>query len=333
MADESRWLELWSIADLTTPMAVRVAATLRIADHIAQGRRTASNVAEAVGADPDGVERVMRHLVTAGVLRRDGPDRYALTALGDVLRDDHPAGMRRRLDIEGAVGRADLSFVQLLHAVCTGGPAYPVQFGRTFWEDLTNDAKLSASFDHLMGCDVAAEAPAIIAAYDWGGLSHIVDVGGGNGSLMIAMLREFPALRGTVVDLPGAADEAKKMLVTQGFAERADVVGASFFDPLPRGARGYLLSAIIHNWGDDAAGKILRRSTQAAGGKGSVFVVERMGANGEFVSTARDLRMLAYFGGRERSLAELAALASDSGLEVVAVHPAAPNAVIELTAR
>src|SRR5439155_21260948 len=113
--------------------------------------------------------------------------------------------MRVRLDLEGAVGRADLSFLQLLHAVRTGEPAYPAQFGRSFWEDLASDARLSSSFDELMGCDVAAEAPAIVAAYDWGSLGHVVDVGGGNGSLLIALLAAHPALRGTVVDLPGAA--------------------------------------------------------------------------------------------------------------------------------
>ncbi|MGH3657271.1 MAG: methyltransferase family protein, partial [Micromonosporaceae bacterium] len=191
---------LWAMADLATPMAVRVAATLRIADHLVQGRRTAPELAEATGADADALDRVLRHLVTVGVLGRDEADRYLLTALGEALRDDHPAGLRAMLDLERAIGRADLSFVQLLHTVRTGAPAFPAQFGRPFWDDLAAHPARSASFDAQMGSDVAAWAPGIVAAYDWGSLGHLVDVGGGNGTLLATLLREHPGLRGTVLD-------------------------------------------------------------------------------------------------------------------------------------
>jgi predicted transcriptional regulator len=331
--DRSQWLELWAVADLATPMAVRVAATLRIADLVSQGLSAASQLAEATESDPDALERLLRHLSSAGVLDRDDSGRYSLTEMGELLLDEHPAGMRRRLDMEGAIGRADLSFFQLLHAVRTGEAAYPAQFGRAFWEDLSLDATLSQSFDELMGSDVAAEAPAIVAAYDWGSLEHVVDVGGGNGSLLIALLTAFPTLRGTVVDLPGASDAARQKLAAAGVAGRAEVVAGSFFDPLPHGAGGYLLSAIIHNWPDDAAGDILKRCAQAAEGGGAVFVVERAPADETSSTTARDLRMLAYFGGRERSLGEISDLADESGLEVSAVHPAPPNVIIELAPR
>jgi 2,7-dihydroxy-5-methyl-1-naphthoate 7-O-methyltransferase len=98
------------------------------------------------------------------------------------MRDEHPAGMRAVLDLEGAIGRADPCLVQLLHTVRTGQPAFPVQFGRSFWDDLQADPARSASFDAQMGADVAAWAPAIGAAYDWGSLGHLVDVGGVNGA-------------------------------------------------------------------------------------------------------------------------------------------------------
>ena len=99
------------MADLVTPMAVRVAATLRIADHITLGLRTAWELAEAVNADADALDRVLRHLAPVGVLRREESGGYAVTARGEALRDDHSAGMRRVLDIESAIGRADLSVV------------------------------------------------------------------------------------------------------------------------------------------------------------------------------------------------------------------------------
>jgi O-methyltransferase domain len=323
---------LWAMADLVTPMALRVAATLRIADHLAHGRHTVAELAEAAGADADALGRVLRHLATVGVLDRDQSGRYQLTALGETLRDEHPAGLRARLDLEGAIGRADLCLVQLLHTVRTGQPAFPVQFGRSFWDDLQADPARSASFDAHMGADVAAWAPAIVAAYDWGSLGHVVDVGGGNGTLLAALLRAHPTLRGTVVELPGAADAARKALTAAGLADHAEVIAGSFFDSLPPGAGGYLLCAILHNWDDQAARAILRRCAHAAGAHDKVLVVEKIGADGESVQTGMDLRGLAYFGGRERGVAELAALAAACGLSVAAVHPAESLSIVELSA-
>jgi predicted transcriptional regulator len=325
--------ELWALADLATPMAVRVAATLRVADHITRGLRTAPELAAAANVNAAALDRVLRHLVTAGILRRDENSGYALTDRGEALRDDHPAGLRRMLDIESAIGRADLSFVQLLHSVRTGEPAFPVQYGRPFWDDLASDPARTASFDRQMGADIAADAPAIVAAYDWGSIGHVIDVGGGNGALLVAMLREHPTLRGTVLDLPDTAEAARAALTAAGFADRCDVVPGSFFDPLPPGAGGYLLSAILHDWDDDGARAILRRCAEAAGRDGAVFVIEKIGADGESLRTGMDLRMLAYFGGRERGVAELAALAADCGLRVAAVHPADGLAIVELRAR
>ena len=332
MADEGGWAAgLWAMADLATPMAVRVAATLRIADHITRGRRTAPELAEAAGADADVLDRVLRHLVTAGVLGRDGSDRYLLTERGEALRDDHPAGMRAVLDLDSAIGRADLSFVQLLHTVRTGEPAFPAQFGRSFWDDLAADPTRSASFDAQMAADVAAWAPDIVAAYDWGSLGHLVDVGGGNGALLAALLREHPDLRGMVLDLPGAAEAARTALTAAGLADRGDAIAGSFFDPLPPGAGGYLLCAILHDWDDAAARTILRRCAEAAGTDGRVFVVEKFVTDAD-PRTEMDLRVLVYFGGRERSVTELSALAAAAGLTVATVHPAGGTPVVELTA-
>ncbi len=323
---------LWAMADLATPMAVRVAATLRIADHIAEGRRTAPELAEAAGVHADTLERVLRHLVTAGVLLRDEAGRYALTVLGEALRDDHPRGLRAHLDIQGPLGRADLSFVRLLHTVRTGEPAYPAQYGCSFWEDLAADTALGAAFDARMGLDVAEEAPDIVAAYDWGTLGHVVDVGGGNGTLLMALLTAYPALRGTVVDLPGPIAAARQALAAAGLAERAEAVVGSFFDPLPAGAGGYLLSAVLHNWDDAPASAVLRNCAQAAGSRGEVFVIERIRPDGAIWSTARDLQNLSYFGGRERTLAQFTALAADCGLEGASVFPAGVNSVVKLVA-
>jgi O-methyltransferase domain len=321
---------LWAMADLVTPMALRVAATLRVADHIAGGRRTAPALAEAAGADAGTLDRLLRHLVAVGVLRH-GPDGYELTARAEALRDGHPAGLRALLDLERAVGRAELALAQLLHTVRTGRPAFPAQFGRPFWDDLAADPARAASFDEQMAVDVTAWAPNIVAAYDWGSLGHLVDVGGGNGALLAALLLQHPRLRGTVLDLPGAALAARGTLAAAGLADRADAVAGSFFDPLPPGAGGYLLCAILHDWDDQAALAILRRCAEAAGAGGRVLVVEKLATEAD-PRTEMDLRVLAWFGGRERDLAQLTALAEAAGLRVAAVRPAGATAVVELAA-
>src|SRR6185503_3473168 len=156
-------------------MAIRVAATLRIADRIACGSQTAAELAPVVGANADALDRLLGHLSTVGVLIRDDSGRYELTPRGETLRDDHPGGDRARLDIEGGLGHADLSFVHLLHSVRTGESAFHLLFGQSFWEDLASNPLRAGSFDAQMGVDITADAPAILSVYDWRSLGHVVD--------------------------------------------------------------------------------------------------------------------------------------------------------------
>jgi hypothetical protein len=301
---------------------------LRLADHITAGRRTTGALAAAVAADRDALGRVLNHLVTAGVLTRTDAGDFGLTSVGEQLRDDHPDGVRPWLDLEGAIGRADLCFVQMLHTVRTGEPAYPRQFGRPFWEDLAADPGLAASFDALMGARLGPDACAVADAYPWGTLSHLVDVGGGNGTLLIAILRAHPGLRGTVVDLPGPVAGAEQAIAAAGLADRAGTRVGSFFDPLPGGAGGYLLSGVLHDWDDEDAARILHRCADAAGETGRVLVLED--ATGPAPDTTGDLRMLCYVRGRDRSLKQLGDLAERAGLRVGAVVPAGSRSVVEL---
>jgi O-methyltransferase. len=320
------------LADLATPMAVRVAATYSVADHIAAGRTTAAAIAEAENLHAESLDSVLRHLVTVGLLERDG-DSYALSGDGEFLRSDHPSGMQGLLDMESAIGRADLSFIDLAHVVRTGEPAYPLRYGVSFWEDLAANKSLAVSFDRSMGINVTRDAPRIAQCYDWSQVGHLVDVGGGNGSLLSAILAAHPTLRGTVFDLPDTVSRAEALLAERGLADRADVRAGSFFEEIPSGAGGYVLSSILHDWDDNSAVAILKRCVEAAGDTGKVFIIEETTPDGESPSTEMDLRMLVYYVGRERSLAENIALARNAGLSLIQVHYATPTrVVIELRA-
>jgi hypothetical protein len=285
-----------------------------------------------VNADAETLDRLLRHLAGAGVFRRDEAGRYLLAPPGDALRADHPSRLQARLDIKGALGRAELAFVQLLHSVRTGDAAFTQQYGRPFWEDLVADHGRGASFDALMGADLAAWATAIVAAYDWGSLGTVIDVGGGDGTLLVELLRAHPPLRGRVVELPDTAATARARFAAAGVAARAEAVDGSFFDPLPAGAGGYLLTAIVHDWPDEPAREVVRRCTEAAGTDGRVFVIEKIGTDGASPNTEMDLRMLAYFGGRERALDELVALCERAGCRLVATHRAGAITILELAA-
>lgn len=331
MAELTTWGgELWAAADLATPMAIRVAATLRLADHIAAGARTAAELSTVVDADPDALARLLAHLVTAGALSSVDGSGFRLTAMGEQLRDDHPDGLRAWLDLTGAIGRADLCFTHLLHTVRTGEPAYPHRFGRPFWHDLSADAELAASFDNLMGSRLTADAPAVATGYPWGGLGHVVDVGGGDATMLIAILLAHGELRGTVVDLAGPVSRAEPAIAAAGLADRAGAEVGSFFDALPAGAGGYLLSGVLHDWPDGDAVRVLTRCAEAAGTRGVVLVVDHLN---DAVDTEGDLRMLSYVGGRERGLDRLAELAAAAGLRLGAVSPAGSRSIIELRPR
>jgi hypothetical protein len=323
-------LAVHRMSDLVTPMAVRVAATLRLADHLTTGPRSATALADATGANAAALERLLAHLVTVGVLDRGG-DGYALTATGAALRSDDPSRLRDVLAVDSPLGRAELAFIHLLQSVRTGAAAFPEQYGADFWADLLVDPDRSAAYDADMARDVVAWAPGIVAAYDWAALGHVVDVGGGNGELLAALLEANPDLRGTVFDQPDTAARARAHLDERGLGDRAATVGGSFFDAVPPGAGGYVLTAIVHDWPDDAAVAILQRSAEAAGADGRVIVIEKIGRDGETPGTAMDLRLLVYMAGRERTVEQLLALGDAAGLREVAVHRAGAIVLVEMT--
>jgi SAM-dependent methyltransferase len=179
----------------------------------------------------------------------------------------------------------------------------------------------------MMAVNMSGVLPDILSAYDWGSLTHVVDVGGGNG----ALLTEHPTLRGTLVDLPKPAEAARRAFAAAGLADRADVVAGSFFDPLPSGADAYLLSDVLHDWDDGDAKAILRRCAEAAGDRGKILVIGEYGPDGESPSTATDLRMFVFLNGHERRVSEVAALAGDCGLRLASTHAAGEISIAALT--
>lgn len=319
------WRTIGPLMDLITPMALRTAATLSLADLITDGSDRLDDLARRSGADPDALGRMLRHLVCHGVFTEPEPGRFGLNETAALLRSGHPAELRRGLDLDGFGGTMDLAFTGLLHTVRTGEPAWETVFGAPFWPYLAARPELAASFDAGMA-SVAAFVTDAAAGYDWSAVRHVTDVGGGTGALLAEVLEAHPGLRGTLVDLPGTAERGREFLTARGLLDRCEIVGQSFFDPLPAGADVYVLRRVVHDWDDARAGAVLRRCAEAAGERGRVLVIDeahRTTGDDPADFAEMDLRMLVLAGGRERSLDDYSALATGSGLHVTDVHTTA----------
>lgn len=319
--EPTAWQLLAPVIDLITPMAVRVVATLGIADLLAKGPLPSDELARLSTTDPDGLGRLLRHLVGHGVFAEPSPGVFGLNDLAALLRSDHPSGMRVALDLDGFGGQMDLAFTGLLHTVRTGQPAWETVFGAPFWNHLAADPVMSASFDATMasGAEYVADDA---HGYDWPDAGHIVDVGGGTGALLDAILEEHPGVRATLVDLPDTIERGRERLAGRGLANRCTFVGQDFFDALPTGGDVYVLNSVLHDWGDHEATSILRRCAEAAGATGRVVLIEETGTgDGEDAEFAEmDLRMLVLCGGRERSMEGYAAIAAAAGLTITGTH-------------
>jgi precorrin-6B methylase 2 len=332
---EAALTRLFELTDLVTPMAIRVAATWRLADLIASGTDRPAELAARAGADPAAMHRLLRHLVAHGLLAEPEPGRYALTRLSAPLQEGHPAGLRDWLDLSGAMGRSDMAFAYLLDSVRTGQPSYASMFGQPYWDNLNAHPALRASFDALMAAQLAGAGAEIVAAYDWASVSAVVDVGGGDGTQLAQILAACPPVRGTLVEQPATAAAARRNLAGRGLSDRCEVIEGSFFDPLPPGRDVYLLSGVLHDWDDQHAGQILARCAQAAGPGGHVVISERQAeeAATSAMATALDLRMLVTLGGRERTVEEYRSLAATAGLAIAEIIPVGHRQLIDCAAR
>ncbi|WP_208115948.1 methyltransferase [Labedaea rhizosphaerae] len=318
--DRSPWAIMAPVIDLVTPLTVRAAASLRVADHLTDGPVALDELARRCDADADALARMLRHLICHGVFAEPDHGMFALNDKAEFLHSDHPSGMRVSLDLDGFGGQMDLAFTGLLHTVHTGEPAWQKVFGLPFWEYLAANPKMGASFDAMMSSATEFVMDAV-SAHDWSTARHVVDVGGGRGVLLAAILGTNPSLRGTLIDLPDTVDRGRQYLAEHGVGERAEVVGQSFFDPLPTGGDVYVVSSVLHDWNDEASIAILHRCAEAAGAGGRVLVLEQHSSEGDRSAFAEmDLRMLVLAGGRERSVEEYTALVTAAGLTVTGVH-------------
>lgn len=317
--------KLHQLSDMLAPYALRVATTLRLPDRIAGGATTVAALAAASGASLAGIEQLVPVLLDYGILEGT-PDALRIGLIGQMLREDqHDFD---HFDLEGPMGRMDLAWAGLHRAVVEGRETYSEQFGKPFWEDLAQNPDLASAMDEELGEWAQYWSGPVAKFISVPDDASVSDVGGGNGVLLAAILRQNPQAKGVLVELPTAIESARAVFERARLEDRVSCHAQSFFEPLPE-APIQVLAQVLHNWPDAEASMILRRAAEAAGADGRIYIVERdhNPASGKY-NAQTSLQMFVLFGGRERTLEQLDSLAATAGLERIASHSAGPSLLV-----
>ncbi|MDX6358912.1 MAG: hypothetical protein QOH37_1966 [Nocardioidaceae bacterium] len=296
--------------------ALNVAADLGISDLLAGGPRAVADLAEVTSTDADTLRRLLRALATVGVYDEAPGDAYANTALGEGLRSDVPGTLR---PLARTLNSPELwsAWGHLGHSVRTGENAYEAKHGVDVWTHRQAHPAENEIFNDNMTALTSSVADAVAEAYDFSGLTQVVDVGGGQGILLEAVLRRHPQVTGTVFDQGHVVATEP---IDPALRPRWSADSGSFFESVPA-ADAYLLKSILHDWPDDQCVEILQTCRRSLTSGGVVLVVETLlGRPGFEVHAAfSDLNMLVLPGGRERTEQEYAALFAASGLRLTRV--------------
>jgi ubiquinone/menaquinone biosynthesis C-methylase UbiE len=319
--------------------ALIVAVKLGIPDVLGKGAMRSAEIAQETGSRPDTMLRLLRALAAFDVVKDLGTGEFELTAVGDCLRADTPNSVRPLILMFGSETFWQTSGC-LAECVSTGKNAFQLLHGiETIFAYLEKQEDLARIFDDAMTSRSAITGQAVAEAYDFGGAGRVVDVAGGRGKMLAAILKGHPQLRGTLFDLPRVVESASRFLLTEGVADRCEIVSGDMFTSVPPRGDLYLLSRVIHDWDDPHAIEVLRSCRRAMGPKSKLLILDRVMPERVEASplaqshTLLDLTMMMWTGGgRERTAEQFEALVSAAGLRLERVIPMRiPDSLIEAT--
>jgi ubiquinone/menaquinone biosynthesis C-methylase UbiE len=309
--------------------SIVAAAQLGVADEIGDAPASVARLAERASADVEALYRLLRALASAGIFREEDGRAFSHTPLSRTLRRDLPGSMHGLATMIGLM--SSRAWPELAHSVRTGEPAFNKVFGvHNVFEHLERDLAAARAFDAAMAGYTAVAAREVVAHYDFSPFGTVVDVGGGTGALLAAILTKFPQPRGINFDLPHVAERAREQLTKSGVGARCEVVAGSFFESVPA-ADCYTIKRVIHDWDDDTSVAILRTLRKSIASGGKLLVLESVVPPGNAPSFAKflDVNMLVMTGGRERTEAEYRALFGASGFQLERVVPCGSIDILE----
>ena len=301
---------------------VRVAAELELADHLAPGARSVTDLAGITGSYEPFLRRLLRALASLGLVEMLPGDRFGLTPAGEELTAERLRDVARMYGSEPAWS----AWEGLEHAVRTGDRGFDHAHGTDTWGYYASHPHDAERFDAAMAALTGGSAEAIVEAYDFARFHRVVDVGGGDGTFLAAILQRSPHSRGLLVDVGHVVDRARRTLEAAGVQDRAELQDGDFRRSVPSGGDCYVLKWILHDWDDEQAGTILRHCrAAAAAGAARLVVVERVlpeqvGPD-DLEAVLADLNMMVWTSGRERTAAEFGTLLADAGWHLERILP------------
>ena len=311
---------------------IYVAAKLGIADLLKDGPKFIDELADSTGANARNLYRVLRALSSREIFTETSDGRFELTPLAAPLQKDVPGSLTGWAVICG--GEWHRAWGGLLHNVVTGETAFNHEFGMGYWEYLAQNPEADEAFNQAMTDSNAMVLAAVVEAYSFDGIETIVDVGGGQGSCIAAILEANPTIRGVLFDQPNVIAGAGIMLQDEGVAGRCDLVGGDFFQSLPENGDAYVLQRIIHDWDDEHAIAILRSCRRAMAGDAKLLLVESVVPAGNEPSHSKlgDIMMMVLVDGVDPTESEFRALLDAAGFELTRIIPTqSPMSIIEAT--
>ncbi|MFF4442357.1 methyltransferase [Streptomyces sp. NPDC001621] len=325
-APEDRAYVIQLVFGTLAARALHTAIELRVVELIGDQRKSATELAQEAGTAPQPMLRLLRALAALRLLEETEPGTFAVTAAGTLLDPGRPGSMTPLITSSGTMEEMmKPGWEHLTDSLRTGDTSFMKVFGKDFFSYLKDHPERSEGFNEAMSQATRSTAAALPGAYDFSRFNAVADIGGGDGTLLAAVLREHPALTGILYDTAEGLSQAPQTLRRDGLEDRCSAIPGDFFVSVPQGADAYLIKSILHDWPDEKCVTILShiRAVLPAGGR--VLIVEPVlsevadpRAVGQYLG---DLNMLVNWGGRERTRAEFDAMCRLAGLEVVSVMP------------
>ena len=301
---------------------VCVAARLGVADHLNDGPKSSTDLATLVNAQPQLLYRVLRTLASHGVFVELEDRCFELNATAELLRSDTPDSMRHLAIVKGVNWQWQPQGA-LYHQVTTGEIAFDHVHGKSYFDYLDSDADAAEVFNKALLGFTKTDVEALVAAYDFSDHETVIDIGGGEGSLLAGILKANPGVRGIVADRPAVLEGAKRRLAAAGVADRCKTEDIDFFQSVPGGGDAYIMRKVIHDWNEADASTILKNCHAQMTNDARLLLIEAVvpPPNDPRLGKLFDIEMMVYLGGAERTEAEFRSLFQNSGLELVEIIP------------
>ena len=309
------------ITSYWTSQAIYAAAKFGIADLLNDGPRSVDDLAEASSTNTDALYRLLRALASIGIFSESSRKEFSLTPLAEPLRSDVDGSKRALALMSG--DKQFQAWGEIVYSIQTGNTAFDKVFGKPIFDYLSETPEKARIFDAAMTGIHGRETGDVLDAYDFSGIEVLADIGGGNGSNISSILKQYPSMNGVLFDLPHVVERAKERVEAAGVSDRCQLIGGNFFESVPSGADAYLMRHIIHDWDDEKALTILHNCHSAMPANSKLLVVESVipSGNERFAGKFLDLVMLLIPGGKERTESEYRTLFNEAGFELSRIVP------------